>query len=92
MGAGRELRAAWGGRCGFLGREAEVSDQPQLSHWSIVKAWTSYHSHLGLSQSLQSRDGNLMMCQVPHPLSNSAVVCDDGSEILDSPGQPGISP
>lgn len=33
-----------------------------------------------------------MMRQVPHPLSDSAILCDDGSEILDSPGQPGISP
>lgn len=48
MGAGRELWAALGSRGGFLGREVGVSDQPQLSHRSIVKAWTSYHPHLGL--------------------------------------------
>lgn len=37
-----------GGRDGFLGRKAGVSDQPQVSHWSIVKAWTSYLPHPGL--------------------------------------------
>lgn len=48
MGAWRELWATLGGRGGFLAERQGVSDQPQVSHWSIVKAWTSYLPDPGL--------------------------------------------
>lgn len=93
MGAWRELWATWGGGQRWIpGQKSRglrpAPGVPLVYCQSVDQLPPPSGSQ---SQSPQNRDGNLMMSQAPHP-SPALLCCDDGSDILDSPGQPGISP